>query len=661
MKKLFSKMAILAAILLSLLIALPAQAASISVGNDTAERGEADGYENFTVIDTNHPVSANGWLTIFRYFALDQGPFRFVLVDASNKVQWVSAQITPPGEGVNVFTPPSAVPVQSGWNLGVYFAGTGTIPFESTGAPAYFTPDGWVEPPGVQTPAVPTVGSTLTYESNSNRTYSFVATGEPVITPPPQAVSVTVVKYLDGRQASATAANNSYFLMNDTWSDTNAGTSGSSHFTLGPVGLNTQNPYQATFTRLTSGAAYSLSEDTSQYAVGTTCSNGQAYRLLGYTTGNTLAQAAGATRTATAALTNITSNKFIIVWNETCAQTQTIQVGNDTAPRPVLDTFGNFAIYDTNHPVFGNGCLTKFHYYAANRGAFRFMLVDGSDMVQWVSDEITPPGVGVNLFTPKSPVPVRKGWNVGLYFATNGTIPYEYAGAPAYYRSNDSGDVLPIVGNSFGYEDSSNRIYSFAATGVTVCPLPDAVNVTTVKYLDGKPANAVSANSNSFPMKALWSAANLNAGSDSFALSPVGVNNPNPYQATTPDMTRGAFYRVWEDTSQSTVGETCRYDRLYQLSGYTTGDTLAQAVSAKPTTKIPSLNNVQSNKFVIVWNESCDAGDDCHDNGHHYGNDKGDNHKCNDKKKDDRPKTKNKCKSQKINKHDSNSCKKKTR
>lgn len=658
MNKFLGRVAIGAAIIFSLSIAMPAQAAGISVGNDAAERGEADGYENFTVIDTNHPVSANGWLTIFRYFALDQGPFRFVLIDGSNTVQWVSEQITPPGEGANVFTPPSAVPVQAGWNLGVYFAGTGTIPFESTGGPAYFTPDGWVEPPGVQTPAVPTVGSTLTYESSSNRTYSFVATGESVITTPPQSVSVMVVKYLDGRQASEASANSSHFLMNDTWSDPNTATSGSSRFTLGPVGLNTQDPYQATFTRLTSGAAYSLSEDTSQYAVGTTCSNGQAYRLLGYTTGSTLAQAAGATRTATAALTNITGNTFIIVWNETCAQTRTIQGGNDTAPRPVLDTFGDFAIYDTNHPVSGNGCLTTFHYYAANRGAFRFMLVDGSDMVQWVSDEIIPPGEGVNLFTPKTPVPVRKGWNVGLYFLANGTIPYEYVGAPAYYRSNDSGDVLPIVGNDFGYEDSSNRIYSFAATGVTACPVSDVVNVTTVKYLDGKPANAVSANNNAFPMKALWSSSCRNAGFDSFALGP---DNPTPYQETTPDMSRGAFYFAWEDVTNTIVGLTCRGNKLFKLTGYSAGDSLTQAAAAKKTILPPKLNNITSNKFVIVWNESCETGDDCRDNGHHYGNNKGDNHKCKDKKKDDRRKAKNKCKGKKINKHDSNLCKNKTR
>lgn len=633
MKKIFSKTAIFAAILLPLLITVSAQAADISVGNDTVRRSVGDSYENFTVIDTNHPVSADGWLTIFKYYAMDFGSFRFVLVDGSNKVQWVSDQITPAEEeAVNVFAPTSPVPVQAGWNLGVYFVGTGTIPFDGVGSLAYWTRDGYE-----QALATPQVGDTLTFDTEfppAARTYSFMATGNTGTTPPPplETVSVTIVKYLDGRQARAAAANNTYFLMNDTWRDPNTSSSGSNRFVLGPVGVNTTNPYQAIFASLTSGAAYGLSEDTSQYAVGTTCDNGKVYQLLGYTTGDTLQQAASATRATTVSLENIQSDKFIIVWNQTCPQTQTIQAGNDTSPwpipRPILDTFGNFAIYDTNHPVSGNGWLTEFHYYAANQGAFRFFLVNGSGVIQWVSDEITPPGVGANLFTPASPVSVQKGWNVGLYFVSTGTIPYEYAGGPAYFRANGSGDVLPILGSSFGDENYSNRIYSFAAIGVTTLPPTDTVNVTTVKYLDGQLATATSANNNAFPMKALWSAAKRNAGFDSFTLGP---NNPIPYQATSQDMASGAFYFVWEDITNTIVGLTCHGNNLYKLTGYTAGNSLEQAAAARKTILPPSLNNIKNNKFVIVWNETCETDDDCHDNGHHYGNDKGNNHKCKNK------------------------------
>lgn len=457
---------------------------------------------------------------------------------------------------------------------------------------------------------------------------------------PPQSVSVTVVKYLDGQQATATSANKTYFLMTDAWTDPVVGASGDGRFSLGPVGLNTANPYQALTATLLSGSAYSLRESTDQYAVGATCNQGQAFELYGYTVGDTLAQAATATPSlAEPNLTNITSNKFIIAWNRSCPQEQTIVAGNDTngpATRPVVDTFGDFVIVDTNHPVSADGWLTRFDYYAVNAYPFRFVLVDQSNVVQWVSDEITPPGTGVRSFAPTVPVRALKGWNVGLYFAStkhkfNGTIPYEYTGAPAYYRSNLSGSPLPEVGKPLVYEGDSNRIYSFAATGVRSIPPPKTVTVTVVKYLDGTRADAVSANNAEFPMQSNWSVGDMNtgsSGSETFFLGPTGVNTTNSYEYRTPEMDGGAFYMAWEDTNAGIVGATCDDVRPYRLLGYTYGDSLAQAATASPTATAPGLNDILSDKFIIVWNRTCGLADECErtDNGHHYGNDKPDNH-----------------------------------
>jgi hypothetical protein len=447
---------------------------------------------------------------------------------------------------------------------------------------------------------------------------------------------VTVVKYLNGREATATSANNSYFLMTDSWSDPNVG-DGNRRFSLGPLGVNTETAYRAVTATMTSGTAYRIGEDTNQYAVGTACGSGRAFRLDGYTVGDTLKQAAAATPTITEPNLTLTGSKFVIVWNSTCPQTETIVAGNDTygpEVRPFVDTYGNFVIVDTNHPVSANGWLTKFDYYAVNPFALRFILVDGNDVVQWVSDEIIPPATGVNTFTPTSPVPAQKGWNVGLYFAAtgnsiNGTIPYEYTGAPAYYRWNQSGSPLPVVGKTLTYESSSSRIYSFAVTGITALPPPETVRVTVVKYLDGTRADAVSANNAEFPMTGRWSADDIGASEAAFVLGPTGVNSTNTYEAQTPAMASGAFYSTWENTNQATVGETCDTGQPYRLVGYTTGDTLAQAANAKPASAAPAMDNIVSDKFVIVWNQTCGSDDDdCdkEDNGHHYGNDKPDNH-----------------------------------
>jgi hypothetical protein len=596
----------------------------VRAGNDDAWRPLLDPYGDFTVLDTNKPVTTNGYLTQFQYYAANQSPFRFFLADPNDIVQWVSDEITPSALGANIFKPASPVPVEAWWYLGVYFVSTGTIPYAPTGSLAAYKATGSGSP-------LSFLGRTLQPYTSQNepRTYSFAATGDTVV-PPPDKVNVTIVKYVDGKRADAASLNGASFPMKASCSAPN---SCLGSFSLGPTGVGIANAYEARASQMASGASYNVSEDTSSSSpVGTACSTGKSFQLVGYTIGDTLLAASEATPIAAASLMGITSDKFIIVWNRTCGQPD-VFAGNDAAARSLLDDSGDFTVIDTNHPISANGWLTNFQYYAMNQNPFRFVLVDEWDIVQWVSDTITPPALGANTYTPKSPVPVQKGLCLGVYFVSAGTIPYAQSGSLAYYGASGSGSPLLLVGRALAYAGNESRTYSFSATGETLLPLPQRVNVTVVKYVDGKRADAASVNNASFEMDAIWSAANTKAGSGSFALGPTGVNASNSYEARTADMTTGAFFSVWEDTTgHSTVGEKCGNDRLYRLAGYTTGDTLLQAVlAASQTTKKPSLSNIIDNKYVIVWNETCptDDDDECDDtdNGHHYGNDKGDNHK----------------------------------
>ena len=141
-------------------------------------------------------------------------------------------------------------------------------------------------------------------------------------------------------------------------------------------------------------------------------------------------------------------------------------VGNDATERPITDTYYNFTIIDTNNPSSEFGALNTFSYYAAKTNPFRFVLVDEFSVVQWVSEEITPPGTGAQSWSSLTPVPVEPGWNLGLYFKLKGTVPFNYEsiiGAPAWYEPNNFG--LPEVGDTLSYQGSSKRIYSFVATG----------------------------------------------------------------------------------------------------------------------------------------------------------------------------------------------------
>lgn len=153
----------------------------------------------------------------------------------------------------------------------------------------------------------------------------------------------------------------------------------------------------------------------------------------------------------------------------------TLTVGNDTTVRTITDTATNFTVIDKNHPSTDLGVLKTFSYYAANTNTFRFVLVNADSVVKWVSDEITPSAIGVVTYTPTTPVYIESGWNLGLYFKTSGTIPFESTGAVAWYTANDSG--LPSVGNTLVYAGSSNRIYSFVATG-EVAEMPSVPQIT---------------------------------------------------------------------------------------------------------------------------------------------------------------------------------------
>lgn len=176
MKKLSIGFAAFALLAMPFAAALPGQAlaAGIAVGNAAIAETQLDTYSNFTVVDTNNPVSGNGLLNTFNYYAANTNPFKFVLVNPAGVVEWISNSITPT-VGVDSYVPPSPVPVAAGWDLGVYFTESGTIPFQyNTGAPAEWTPNG---------SGAPALEATLAYESTStfgnwvDRIYSFGATG----------------------------------------------------------------------------------------------------------------------------------------------------------------------------------------------------------------------------------------------------------------------------------------------------------------------------------------------------------------------------------------------------------------------------------------------------------------------------------------------------
>jgi hypothetical protein len=153
-----------------------------------------------------------------------------------------------------------------------------------------------------------------------------------------------------------------------------------------------------------------------------------------------------------------------------------MNAGNDANLRPNLDTMSNFVVVDTNHPVTSLGELNTFNYYAKNTASFRFLLVDSAHKVLWISDLITPVGTGSHAFSPSSPVVAHAGDNIGLYFASSASIPFESTGSASWYTANNTG--LPAVGTTVSYLGSSARTYSFSVTGV-VGEMPSIPAITS--------------------------------------------------------------------------------------------------------------------------------------------------------------------------------------
>lgn len=267
------------------LVSLPAANADTIaplVGNDTAARTQLDASSNFTIIDTNHSAAEDGEITSFSYYASNANPFNFVLVDASNNVQWISPSITPDNiGGVNTYTPDNPVSVQQNWNLGVYFSSTGTIPYEETGAAASYT---------AADSGQPNVGDTLNFEGNSNRTYSFFAnsgTAEPVLTTISVTPTTTTLNAGDTQQFTAIALDQFGNALTTqptfTWtsSDTSVGTiDDSGLFTAvaagGPVTIT------ASSDSISSTAEVSVNSSTVTPPE-TNCGKGMASGMISYT------------------------------------------------------------------------------------------------------------------------------------------------------------------------------------------------------------------------------------------------------------------------------------------------------------------------------------------------------------------------------------------
>ncbi len=156
--------------------------------------------------------------------------------------------------------------------------------------------------------------------------------GTATATPPqnPETVKVSINKYVDGHLATALSADGHPFTMSSTWNDPAGIGSGS-----GQYELNSGNSYEAVTSAMQPGADYSTHEVMND-VVGATCSTTQPFALVGYSWGDSWSAAqAMAPTTTMPAFTNMTTDKYVIVWNHDCAPSGSIggDVVGGTSPQ----------------------------------------------------------------------------------------------------------------------------------------------------------------------------------------------------------------------------------------------------------------------------------------------------------------------------------------
>ncbi|MFZ4388515.1 MAG: IPT/TIG domain-containing protein, partial [Chthoniobacterales bacterium] len=262
-------------------------------------------------------------------------------------------------------------------------------------------------------------------------------------------VTVTITKFMDGVAATALNSNSQTFPMfatGSTGGDPLNTFGPDASYSLSPSGYPTDTPpntaYQAQTGGIMTGDNYSTREDISGAVVGASCGGAQPYALVGYTTGDTFAQAQAATPTMTVpTFVGLTGDKYVIVWNQDCSAPTVSSVS---------PTSGTTAGGDTV-TLMGTG------FTGATTVDFGATPATGLTVVSDTSLTVTSPA------------------------HTAGMV-----------------DVVVTTPDGVTATSSADQ-FTFVAP-----PATTTVQVTINKYIDGVQATATSAGSNSFPMSATW-------------------------------------------------------------------------------------------------------------------------------------------------------------
>ncbi len=344
--------------------------------------------------------------------------------------------------------------------------------------------------------------------------------------------TVTIVKYVDG--ALATTGD---FNFHASWQTTNI-PSGEGDFPL-----NAGNAYTHVSAPINAGASLSVTEN----GIDGTCGTGDTYRLAGYGSGASLAAATVGTG---GAVTDIQSNMYIVIYNETCKDEP-----------PPAET-GSVTI--VKQGLLGND-VADFTSTFAGGASFQLGGANGTSKV--FSDVAA-----------------------GTYSVTETPVPgYTLTGAGCSLDTSRLAPQAAAEGNTLNIVVEAGQ--AITCTFVNAAAQTIQYDVTITKYVDGSLATE-----GQFDLTASWNAANLGgAGSGDFSL-----NSANSWQAVTSPMDAGSSYSVVENGIDADCDDP---GDLYRFVGFGEGSTLEAA--AADMSADGSFSDLQSDMYIAVHNAPC--------------------------------------------------------
>ncbi len=202
---------------------------------------------------------------------------------------------------------------------------------------------------------------------------------------------------------------------------------------------------------------------------------------------------------------------------------------------------------------------------------------------------------------------------------TGGGYGSNWYGTPNDWLTKFPNAKVIAIGYSLGSGVNGDGVISEINLGCTkyTFDVPAPIKVHILKYLTDEDSESPAgitqipddSTAPSFPMTATWNAENIGGGTGNYVLGNGHGGSAFKYGADTAAMSVPADYTTSEITGGDSpvlpIGAECTPGK-YRLVGYKDGDTTEQAEEAEMTDTAPVYTDLDSDRTIIVVNESCD-------------------------------------------------------